>query len=117
MISKEDIFGFSPCVAASHEMVDTLFAGRELLAASDVLASTLENEHKLWLLLRPELIPEDQLAKIRADFIGLINQDWLVKLCETCPAYETIGRVARCFDRPCIETYAELIQIVERYIA
>lgn len=117
MISKEDVFRFSPCAAASHDMVDALFAGRELIDASDVLASTLENEHKLWLLLRPELISEDQLAKIRADFIALIDQEWLVKLCETCPAYETIGRVARCFDRPYIETYAELMQIVERHIA
>jgi hypothetical protein len=117
MISKEDVFGFSPCAAASHEMVDALFAGRELIAASDVLASTLEDEHKLWLLLRPELISEQHLSEIRADFIALIDQDWLVKLCETCPAYETIGRVARCFDRPYIETYAELIQVVEKYIA
>ena len=117
MVSKEDIFKFSPCAAATNEMVDRCFGYREFLTAKDVLGLVLEDEYKLWLLLRPELASEEQLSKIRADFIGLIDQEWLVKLCETCPAYETIGRVARCFDRPYTETYAELIQIVERYIA
>ena len=117
MVSKEDIFKFSPCAVATHELVDRCFGNREFLTARDVLDLVLEDEYKLWLLLRPQLISEDNLGKIRADFIALIDQEWLVKLCETCPAYETIGRVARCFDRPYIETYAELMQIVERHIA
>jgi hypothetical protein len=117
MISKEDVFGFSPCAAATHEMVDTYFAGREFLTIPDIFALALEDEYKLWLLLRPELLSEDKLAKIRADFIGLMNQQWLIDLSFSCPVYDLIGKVARCFDRPYTETYAELIQIVERYIA
>lgn len=117
MVSKEDIFKFSPCAAATHELVDRCFGNREFLTARDVLGLVLEDEYKLWLLLRPQLISEDNLGKIRADFIGLIDQQWLKDLSVSCPVYDIIGKVARCFDRPYPDTYAILIRIVEGYIA
>lgn len=115
MVSKEDIFKFSPCAAATHELVDRCFGDREFLTARDVLNLVLEDEYKLWLLLRPQLISEDNLGKIRADFIGLIDQQWLKDLSVSCPVYDIIGKVARCFDRSYPETYAVLIRIVESY--
>jgi hypothetical protein len=117
MVSKEDIFRFSPCAAATNEMVDRCFGDREFLTAKDVLGLVLEDEYKLWLLLRPELASEEQLSKIRADFIGLIDQQWLKDLSVSYPVYDIIGKVARCFDRPYPDTYAILIRIVEGYIA
>ena len=46
MVSKEDIFKFSPCVAATQQLVDTCFAGREFLTVPDILALALEDEYK-----------------------------------------------------------------------
>ena len=99
MVSKEDIFKFSPCAAATHELVDRCFGNREFLTARDVL----------------DLVLEGNLEKIRADFIGLIDQQWLKNLSVSCPVYDIIGKVARCFDRSYPETYAVLIRIVESY--
>lgn len=116
-VTKEDIFKFSPCSVATEQMVDACFAGREYLTIQDILNLAIVDEYKLWLLLRPELIPYDKLSNIRVEFIGLMDKQWLIDLCGTCPVYETIGRVARCFDRPYNETYGVLMQIVEKYIA
>ena len=116
-VSKNDIFAFSPCAAATHELVDRCFGDREFLTAKEVLDLVLEDEYKLWLLLRPQLLTEEQLTRIRADFIDLMDQQWLIDLSLSCPVYEVIGRVARCFERPYNETYKILIQIVGGYIA
>lgn len=116
-VSKEDIFRFSPCAAATQQLVDRCFAGREFLTAADVLALSLEDEYKLWLLLRPELIPLPHLEAIRQEFLSLIDQDWLRELAGTCPVYDVLGKVARCFERPYTDTYAAMITIVEKYIA
>jgi hypothetical protein len=117
MISKEDIFKFSPCAAATQELVDRIFGERELLTAKDVLELDLKDEYKLWLLLRPQLLTERSLEKIRADFIELMDQQWLIDLSVSCPVYDMLGKVARCFDRPYEETYAVLLRIAGGYVA
>jgi hypothetical protein len=116
-VSKEDIFSFSPCAAATKELVDRCFHGKDLLTAQDVLALQLEDEYKLWLLLRPELIDTQKLEEIRQEFISMMDQKWLIDLSISCPVYDIIGKVARCFDRPYADTYSSLIKIVEKYIA
>lgn len=117
MVTKEDIFTFSPCAAATRELVDRTFGEREFLTAKNVLDLDLKDEYKLWLLLRPQLLTEHSLEEIRAEFIGLMNQQWLIDLSASCPVYDMLGKVARCFDRPYDETYAVLLRIVGGYVA
>lgn len=116
-VSKQDIYRFSPCSVATEKLVNDCFGDREFLSAKDVLSLSLGDEYKLWLLLRPELIKEEDLEKIRQEFISIMDQEWLIKYCVEHPVHTIIGRVARCFDRPYEKTYAELIKIVEKYIA
>jgi hypothetical protein len=55
MITFEQVMAWKPCY--SQERIEELFAGREVLTLEDIFNLDISVEHKLWVLLREELIP------------------------------------------------------------
>ena len=117
-VTKEDVYNFSPCEAATKSLVDSIFKDSESLSAFDVLAcDLLTSEYKLWSLLRPELIENEKLEQIRTEFLKMMNQERFIEISKECPVYQIIGRVARCYNREHEETYKVLLVVVEDIIA
>lgn len=117
-VTKKDVYNFSPCQAATDPLVDSIFKDSESLSAFDVLAcDLLTTEYKLWALLRPELIENEKLEQIRAEFLKMMNYERFIEISKECPVYQIIGRVARCYDREYEETYKALLVVVENALA
>jgi hypothetical protein len=117
-VTKEDVYNFSPCKAATKPLVDSIFKDAESLSAFDVLAcDPLTSEYKLWALLRPELIENGKLEEIRVEFLKMMNQERFIEISKECPVYQIIGRVARCYNRDYEETYKVLLVVVENVLA
>ena len=55
-------------VCYPRERLEELFAGRETLTARDCLDLEIPDEDKLFVLLRPEMIPERELHLLACDF-------------------------------------------------
>ena len=78
-ITKADVLSFAPCQCDSIARIDELFAGRERLTVIDVLALGMPDEHKLWLILRPQLIPQTTLDRIFAEFHLMLTPEYRIK--------------------------------------
>ena len=74
-VTKEQVFSFSPCQSDSIQRIDELFGDKATINVDDILAMNMPDDHKLWLILRPELLPVETLDQIKAAFLALIPQD------------------------------------------
>ena len=74
-VSVADVISFEPCDSDSARRIEELFDGRETINVFDILAMDMPFEHKMWLIIRPELIDQDT--------INLINQDALALMTDT----------------------------------
>ena len=71
-VSKADIISFRPCDSESMDNIDNLMAGNERIDVTYVLNLSIPAVHKLWLVLRSQLIPMETLAKIKTAFVAMI---------------------------------------------
>lgn len=74
-VSKMDILLFNPCKSDSIAAIDELMAGNEFVDVNYIINVNIPDDHKLWLILRPELIPIETLEKIKTAFLLLIPDD------------------------------------------
>ena len=72
-VTIPDVQSFEPCDSDSARRIEELFAGRETINAFDILAMDMPFEHKMWLIMRPELIDQDTLNLIGDDFLALMT--------------------------------------------
>ena len=117
-ITKEDVGRFSPCEAGTKDLIDNVFQDRESISALDVLNSDkILYEHKLWTVLRAELIEIDKLEKIKGEFLGMIDNPYLKEIAQKSEYHNIIGKVVRCFKQDHEITYKMLCEVVGRTIA
>ncbi len=65
----DDVLSWNPCDPPYNlERVTELFAGRETLAALDILDLDIPPEDRLWAILREELIPAPTLHELACRF-------------------------------------------------
>ena len=72
-VSIPDVISFEPCDSDSARRIEELFAGRETINVYDILAMDMPFEHKMWLIMRPELIDQDTIDLISDDFLALMT--------------------------------------------
>ena len=72
-VTIPDVISFDPCNSDSVANIELLFAGREAINVFDVLDMQIPLEHKMWLILRPELIDQEALDLIKEDFLVLMT--------------------------------------------
>ena len=65
-ITIEDLLSWGPC--RDHQELCAMAAGRERWTALDILALDQPPSDLLWVVLRPELIPEHVLHELACDF-------------------------------------------------
>jgi hypothetical protein len=86
MITIEQVMSWEPCYP--QERVEELFAGREVLTIEDVFNLDIPAEHKLWVLLREELIP----APVLHEFACRVAEQTLALL--TNPDPRSVAAIA-----------------------
>lgn len=64
----DHVMSWRPCSAYTRERVTELWAGREALSALDVLALDIPERDRLWAVLRPEMIDENDLHELACRF-------------------------------------------------
>lgn len=121
-VTKADILSFSPCASDSIARIDELFAGRESLTAADVIALNMPDEHKLWLILRPQLIPQDRLDAISTEFRSMISGEDFLERAKTATPIKLVTFVLLSL-RPSHDdnstdpaTLARLLEIVRSHL-
>jgi len=67
-MTVEDFINANAFCGRSRRRIKELFAGREALSAIDVLELDIPDAHKLWAVLREELIPLQTLHKLAVEF-------------------------------------------------
>ena len=67
-ITVNQIMDWGPCPDYTRERVIELFEGRPWVSPKDVLESSITHEDKLWVVLRPEILGEDNLHLCACDF-------------------------------------------------
>lgn len=72
-VTVSDVISFNPCDSSSARNIEGLFAGRETINAFDIFNMEMPFDHKVWLILRPELIDQDTLDLIKEDFLSLMT--------------------------------------------
>lgn len=75
-VTADDVRGFNPCESESSAQIDALMGGNTSVDATYIMGVNIPAGHKLWLLLRPELIVQSQLDRIRSYLIGLLNPSY-----------------------------------------
>jgi hypothetical protein len=86
MITIEQVMSWSPCYP--QERVEELFAGRKGLTLADVFNLDIPAEHKLWVLLREELVP----APVLHEFACRVAEQTLALL--TNPDPRSVAAIA-----------------------
>lgn len=114
-VTLETVESWGPCTAFPHDRLVELFDGRETVTAGDVLAMSIDDDQKLWCILRPELIDDAVLVLIKESFLDLIDPENVyydtVVSTELVPA---IGKIMRAlYPQPFADTAAALLSIVE----
>ena len=66
----EEVLSWGVCY--HREQLEELYAGRETLTALDCFCLDIPEEDKLFVLLRPEVIPERELHLLACDFAGRV---------------------------------------------
>ena len=118
-VSKADILSFNPCPSQTRDNLDTLMEGNERIDVEFILNVGVPADHKLWLILRPELLPIETLEKIRAAFVALVPTDneWYVTI-DTIEWCGMPSKMYRALQPQSNETTAaQLLTIVRGYLA
>ena len=106
-VSIADVLSFNPCESESAARMEELFAGRERISALDILAMDIPDEHKYWLILRPELIDEATLTLIKTDLLDLMddkNHNIYLKTVNETSCGLIINRVRNYLGKPPLES-------------
>ena len=72
-VTIADVFSFDPCDSESIARIEELFAGRETINVADIFQMEMPFEHKMWLIMRPELIDQTTIGLIKEDFLSLMT--------------------------------------------
>ena len=67
-VTVDQVLDWHPCAGYDRERIITLFAGRETLAALDILNLDIAPADKLWAVLRNEFFSDEQLHCLACDF-------------------------------------------------
>ena len=118
-VTKRDIVTFHPCDCDSIKRIDELFGTREILTAADALILDIPEDHRLWLLLRPQLIEPSKLQEIDVAFLSMIEHTCIYF--EQASLSHLYGRIpyvlrANRHKQSDQETYYQLLEIVKRSI-
>ena len=118
-ISIADLNSFNPCNCEPANKLEELWAGRERVTALEVLDFDMSDEHKYWVILRPELLEEAQLAAIKSDLLDLITDkesDIYLKTVDA-PCFMAISRSLRFLQKPYEEMKDVIMGIVLKHIS
>lgn len=90
-VTADQIRSFNPCDSESSAQIDALMGGNAAVDATYIMGVNIPSAHKLWLLLRPELIEQSQLDTIDAYLMGMLNQSYskftIASKCATINVY------------------------------
>ena len=74
-ITKDQVISLKMCESYSTGRVLSLFADRETLSLSDILALDIPSIDKIWIIDKTGLLTEDQHSKIHSSIMNLVPID------------------------------------------
>lgn len=96
--TAEDLLSWNPCDSESMKRMHLLDGGVTFTAA-DVYTWEIPNDHKLWVLLRPELIDEDKLDTIRTHLLGMLEPTYSMNdIANKCRCWTVLRHVVMFHD-------------------
>jgi hypothetical protein len=78
-VTVEDVLAWEPCDDYTHERLLELAAGRERMSVLEILDLDIPPDDRLWVVLRPELIDDEDLHELACRFAEAVLPIWEAK--------------------------------------